>query len=112
MNLIEEYWKEEEGKSVISLPHKGFIAYQHVGNEFFITDMFVVKTSRGHGYGQKLGQMAEELAKELGCSAMTCNVHITGVNAGRATRKVRIFTEFGFRIDTTGMNVITMIKEI
>jgi GNAT superfamily N-acetyltransferase len=111
MSLYAEYWEEEEDKKVIE-SENGFVAYQHIpsNREFFITDMFIKKEVRGTGLGQLLGGMAEELAKDLGCKKMTCNVWVK--EPVKTTRKIRIFNEFGFNIISCGNGYITMMKEI
>jgi len=111
MSLYASYWKEEENKDVIEGEH-GFVAYQHIpkNREFFITDMFIDESVRGTGLGQKFGNMAVELAKDLGCKKMTCNVWVK--DPVKTTRKIRIFNEFGFNIVSSGVGFITMIKEL
>ena len=105
------YLIEEENKEVIDIDH-GFVAFQVLGEELFVTDIFVKKESRDKGYGLELAHKVLDAAKERMCKYMSCNVYAYSHNYKRATRKIFLFNKFGFEIIAAEGNIITMKKEL
>lgn len=109
MSKFINYYMEEENKTVIENDH-GFSCYSVIGNECFVTDMFVEKEHRDKGYGLDLASKLLEAAINNKCDFMTCNIFLDPHNRDRATRKISLFSKFGFQIVSAGSDVITMKK--
>jgi len=111
MHLWVNYAKEEENKEVIH-NDDGFIAYRIVGDEFFVTDFYVKKEKRSQGIALELAQRAEENAKEYGCNIMSCMITVSPHNKDNFSRKVYLFTKFGFEPRDCVNGSVLMYKEI
>lgn len=109
--MFFDYMEEEEGKKILKSDH-AFIAYRVIGNELFVTDLFVKKEYRNRGHGLALAQTLPYVAKENKCVLITCNIFILPHNKDRAAEKVRLYSKFGFSIESANNNVITMIMEV
>lgn len=109
--MLLDYIAEEYDRQALTT-EDGFITYKIVGAELVIGDVFVEKSRRGLGSGQKLGIMCEDLARENGCSYLSCNVYVDSERPKFTTDKVRKFLLFGFHILRVHGNNIIMVKEL
>jgi len=110
-NMLTQYIAEEFDRKVIKSQH-GFVSYKIIGKEFLIGDMFVERMKRSEGLGQELGRICEDLARDSGCSYLSCNVYVDETRPEFTTRKVRIFIDYGFKVLRISGSQIIMIKEL
>lgn len=115
------FLREDEGSETVHTEN-GYFSYQLVdfvangvsGQEFYVSQFFVDPEKRSTGEGIKLGEQMEALAKELGSTYMSCNVFRNRCNEHNWIRRVRIFEEFGFKVDqlfSTGLSMKKILKE-
>jgi predicted GNAT superfamily acetyltransferase len=110
-SMIAAYIAEEYERETRENEH-GFISFSARPPEFLIGDIYVRPESRGRGHGQVLALACESIAKERGCSYLSCNVYVDPSRPEFATNKVRKFIRFGFNILRLHGSDILMTKEL
>lgn len=106
-----DYLITEENKTVFH-NDGGLIAGYVTGDEFYVSDIYVVPEQRKTPTCFNLGQEAEEYAKKMGCTKMTSNIFINEANRDMFAYKIGICHKYGFRPVSTGNNAVTMVKQL
>ena len=113
MNLVAAYFKEMQDYDYYEIPDKAFALYRVVENELHFGHMYVKPEHRHEGLAQTLGDAVCEIAKDKGCTYASCIVSLPDKSPEKATRLVRIYTEFGYTIvDLVGNSQIIMKKDL
>lgn len=108
MSMFSDYVKERAGRRTLET-EKGFMIYEIKPPECFIHDAYVMPEHRLSGEGARMLVAIEEIAKEHGCSKMTCTV---SPGAKGSTNALKAVLASGFKLTASVQNLIAFAKEI
>jgi ribosomal protein S18 acetylase RimI-like enzyme len=107
-SLYAQYIKEREGKETIETD-KGFATYTYVPEGCYIQDIYVHPDHRKEHVCFNLADQIVEIAKEKGCKKLFGTVC---PSANGSTTSLKVLLAYGFKLESSGNNLIVMVKEI
>lgn len=110
MSLYADYVKLENKNDIIETKY-GFITYQLIDKEMFISDTYADPDAEVK-YRYEIWDSAKKLAKESGCTVMSCLVWIDPTRVDYTTRKVKTFLGHGFKVKSADKNTIVLVREV
>jgi len=109
--MFAHYFEERIGGKVIEAPCVGFVAYRILpeNKEAFIHEIYIAPEHRKEGAGGHLMNQVAEEALAAGCRFLTASISHA---AKTATTALRSALAYGFRVHSSNINEIFLIKEI
>lgn len=111
-NLICDYFKESQGYDLFTYKESGFVFYRALGPEFHIAHYYISPEERKKGHTSQVGAALEEIARNKGCTYLSCIVTQEKGKEAIQSRLVKIYLDFGFKIMITNDRAIIMAKDI
>ena len=110
-SLFAAYYKERSGGSVLEAPCVGFVAYRVIPGttEAFIDEIYIAPEHRMTGSGSALLNEVAEKVKALGMKHLTCSISPAARNSSQALAAA---IQYGFKLHSTGVNEVFLMKEI
>ena len=113
MDMVAAYFKEMQDYEYYEIPGKAFSLYRICENELHFGHMYVKPEHRHEGLAQVMGDAVCKIGIEQGCTYASCIVSLPDKTTDKATRLVRIYLEFGYKIvDLVGNSQIIMKKDL
>lgn len=110
MSLYADYVKLEERYDIIETDH-GFVTYQLCDKELFVSDCYVRPTSP-NGEWNRVWDSLKDKAKEVGCTHLSCIVYLDPTRVDYTTRKMKTFLGHGFKVVSSQVNKIVLLREV
>lgn len=108
MSHYANYLKERQGKEYVEDEY-GFYVYYFHEDFLFIEDLYVSPEHRHKGVAQRYSKELARITLESGRYKMVCNI-IPSTNG--ASYMAGNLIENGFKLDSSGDDIIYFIKEI
>lgn len=97
-SMISDYFKEGCNYDTLLMPEVGFMMYRKFDEELHISHFYILPEKRHKRLSEDFNKEINRVAKELGCSYLSCIVDFNDKPAEVASRLVRIYLEYGFTI--------------
>jgi GNAT superfamily N-acetyltransferase len=104
-----EYIKEKMGRDVYIYEDKGFATYEIRDKELYVVDAYVKPEYRRQGVIRKMFEHGIQVAKENGCTHITCAVE---PHLNNPEQSMTAFLHIGFKIFRSLEGWIILKKDI
>lgn len=108
MSLYASYIKERLNKEIIETD-KGFVTYYFINDGCYIEELYVLPEFRRSKEAFKFGDMVTEIAKQKNCNKLYGSVV---PSTSGSTDTLMGLLKYGFKLDSTAINFIVVVKEI
>lgn len=107
--MFAEYLKETGGVEILST-EGGFLAYQILDKQFYISDFFLLPEFRGASKNfKKIFTLAYSLAKEKGCEYFACHLQF---KSKLFNEHLLTYLKLGFKIVLLEPSRVSMVTPI
>ena len=107
-SLYARYLLERTNWGVVE-NDKGFIVYSIKNQECFIRDIFVLPEFRKSREATKMADEVTEIAKDHGCTYLSCTVC---PEANGADMSLKVVMAYGFKLHSANNNLIILKKDL
>ncbi len=108
MSLFAKYIEELAGKEIIE-DELGFATFYQVNDGMYIEDIFVLPYARKSGHASLYADKIAVIAQERGLKKLYGSIKPSNKTS---TEAMKTLLAYGFRIDSSAMNAIALVKEL
>lgn len=108
MSLFAKYIEEIAGKEIVE-DQLGFATFYPVNDGMYIEDIYVVPHARKAGVASVYADKIALIAKDRGFKKLYGSIKPTNKTS---TDAMKALLAYGFKIDSSAMNAIALVKEL
>lgn len=106
--LFKSYLKSQNDADIVE-DENGFILYRIVGEECYISEIYVDDKTKGTGKCKELINILSDIARFEKCTYLSGKIHL--VHA-RANHTLAVALHLGFKVVNADQNTIVITKEL
>lgn len=106
--LMKAYLKNQNDADIVE-DENGFIIYRIVGEECYISELFVADHAKGTGKCKELINVLSDIARFEKCTFLSGKIHL--VHAG-ANHTLGVALHLGFKVISADQNTIVITKQL
>ena len=109
--MVADYFLETSGYNTVEVPEVGFYMWRKFDEECHIGHFYILPEKRKGQIAPTIGADMEKVARENGCTYLSCIVDFENRTNDVASRLIKVYLNFGFVIHSMYNNTQVIFKK-